>query len=309
MSPLTFDPAAKCPNFEAFMLRIMNNDTDMVQFLQRSIGYSITGSVREEVMFILYGPGGNGKTTLMQLLCDLFGPEYAAAADMSLLTRKKFGESNLSPEVAILSVKRLIYMSEPDQKERLNEAKLKKLVSNEDISARQLYTAPASYRPTHKLWLSTNHKPAISDSGDGLWRRLLLVHFDVEIPPEEQNKDFRLILIAEASGVLNWVLAGLRQYNLQSINPPAKVLKALKEWRGDTDPLLRFIGENCELGPNYMAPSSLLYKGYKAWADDNKERIVSSKDFKESMVLAGYRHQIRNNGSFYHGLRLTGESL
>ena len=308
MAPVTYDPSATCPTWDAFLARVQP-EQEMREFLARALGYSMTGGVKEKVMFFFWGVGANGKTTFLETWGRVLGEDYAHSADMSLLVRKKFGENGIPTDIASLAGKRFVILSETDQRERFNESKLKKLASNERINARKLYETPASFKAVHKLFLGTNYKPLLVGTDNGLWRRLLLVGWDVSIPEPEQNKNIQEDLAREASSILNWGLRGLADYLASGLMYPNKVIAETAEWRDDSDQLKNFIRDNCEVAGNYKVQSGMLYNAYKTWAAENKEFIVSSKDFRARVENVGYDSNHVESGTIFYGLRLKGQAL
>ena len=264
---VAYDPAAKSPNWDAFLDRIFAGKKDVVAYVQRVIGYCLTGDVNEEVLLVFWGKGANGKSTFRQTIFDLFG-DYAMAADASLLVaQKNSGGGGATPDVARLRGKRLVTINETAENDRLNEARLKYIVSHDTISARGLYENPFDFTPTHKAILTTNHKPVIRTGGEGTWRRLSLVPFTVTIPMAEREEDFREAkLMPELPGILNWAIAGLMSYHEEGLTPPPTVVDATEEYRKDMDVVGRWIEEKCVLDPAAKTATSQLYDNYKNWA-------------------------------------------
>jgi putative DNA primase/helicase len=222
---VAFDPAAACPDWLAFLDKVTGGDRSLSAYLKRVAGYTLTGSTREEVLFVPYGTGNNGKSTFRETLHEVLG-DYAVAADAALLIERK-APGGATPEIARLKGRRLVAINETAENDRLNEARVKFITSQDKITARNLYQDFFDFEPTHKTFLTTNHKPIIRGTDTGIWRRIHLLPFTVTIPSHEVEKDFReRRLIPELSGILNWALEGLRAYLREGLDPPAAVREA-----------------------------------------------------------------------------------
>lgn len=309
MADVVYDPSAICPQWDAFLLQVMDDDFEMVNFLARYAGYLLTGDVAEETFLVCEGDGANGKTTFNEVIASILGEDYAHTADMSLMTKKRFGGNTIPTDVAAMAGKRMVILSESDQQERLDEGRLKKLISNAKTSARALYKDPFAFRNAHKLVLETNHQPLIIDTTNGIWRRLKRIKWSVSIPEAQQNKRIQKDLLAEASGILNWMLRGLADYHKQGLVCPQKVIDATNEWRMESDPFNRFVEESAERHESYKVQSAILYSAYKTWCKENSEYILNSQKFKLAMEAHGFRHSKINGRSTFNGLRLQGMSI
>ena len=264
---VTFDPHAKCPNWKKFIDTITGGDVDLQSYIQRAVGYLLTGSVREEVMFVLYGTGRNGKSTFRETLHTLMG-DYALAADAGLLTERKRA-GGATEEIARLKGRRLVAVNETEENDHLNEARVKFITSQDTITARNLYGHLFDFFPTHKTLLTTNHKPIVRGTDEGIWRRVQLIPFTVTIDKNQLEKDFReKRLVPELSGVLNWMLDGLAAYQKQGSNPPVSVTGSTKEYREDMDVVGQWIAERCDVLPTASVATNEAYDDYFRWASD-----------------------------------------
>jgi len=219
-SPVCFDPAAKCPRFDVFLKEIFNDDVALVDYIQRSIGYCLTGSVREQCVFCRYGAGGNGKTTLCNVERYIFG-DYAVNLPFSALEMKNRNSNDL---VALVGA-RLATAAETNEGVRLNEARIKVLTGGDPITARKLYHEGFTFEPTHKLILAFNHKPIIADASEGMWRRVRLIPFTQQFKPD-QEMDLPDELRAEASGILAWAVRGCLLWQKEGLGEPPAVANA-----------------------------------------------------------------------------------
>lgn len=236
-----FDPKARAPRFLDFLTTILPDDA-VRDFVRRAVGYSLTGSVDEEVFFLAHGRGANGKSVFANVLSAMMG-EYAGSFGAALVTRGKH-ENEAQRMVARLPGLRLALVNETATGDLWDSARLKELASRERIAARKLYTESFDFWPTHKLWIRTNHLPGSLDAGDGFWRRCIPVGFAVQIPEADRMPDLdRRIIATELPGVLNWALEGARQWAEGGLRVPAVIRREAESYRQDTDLLGQWVAE------------------------------------------------------------------
>jgi len=282
-----FDPNAQCPNWSKFLDTITGGDRDLQSYMQRVTGYTLTGSTREEVMFVLYGTGSNGKSTYRETKHFLLG-DYALAADAGLLIERKT-PGGATPELARLKGCRLVSINETSENDHLNEARVKFITSQDKITARNLYQGFFDFDPSHKTDLTTNHKPIIRGTDIGIWRRIQNIPFLVTIPPEKAEKDFReRRLMPELAGILNWALDGLAAYLKQGLNPPKAVLASTEEYRADMDVIGQWINECCEGDPNATVVTADAYSNYAKWAEDEVGWVIKKLTFRRHLSDRGF---------------------
>jgi putative DNA primase/helicase len=306
---VAFDAAAKCPEWLKFLDTVTGGDADLQSYIQRAVGYTLTGSVREEVLFVLWGTGSNGKSTFRETLHALFG-DYALAADASLLTeRKKAGGA--TEEIARLKGRRFVAVNETAENDQLNEARVKFITSHDMISARNLYGHLFDFYPSHKSFLTTNHKPIVRGADEGIWRRVQLIPFTVTIDKKAVEKDFReRRLMPEVSGILNWALAGLAAYRKQGLNPPETVLASTQEYRDDMDVVGQWIAERCEVNPKASVPTSVAYDDYAIWATKEVGWELKKPRFRRQLSDRGFAAMKGAHGQrMIQGLRLNGAAV
>ncbi|GAB2660705.1 phage/plasmid primase, P4 family [Arenimonas aestuarii] len=241
-----FDPSALAPRWNAFLGQVFGSDPQLIDYVQRLAGYFLTGSMQEEVMVVGFGHGANGKSVFAEILRFILG-DYVCTADPSLLTGQRVG-GGPSPEAAQLAGKRLCLLNEARVGDRLDDGAVKKLVSTEKMSARKLYQEPFDFYPSAKLFLRTNHRPAIRDNSEGMWRRLHLLPFEAHFPPEKRDPRLREILESEATGILAWAVRGSVAWYGGGLRPPALVLEATRTYRADSDALGEWLAERTEGG-------------------------------------------------------------
>ncbi|AGT09700.1 DNA primase family protein [Paracoccus aminophilus] len=241
--PVEYDPEAKCPRFAAFLEQIQPNIA-MRQFIQRWFGLSMTGLDVQKLAFF-HGGGANGKSVLVDLMGRMMGDYSASARIESLTGKNKKGGSDSQPDLMPLIAARMVRTSEPEEGERLQEGLIKALTGGEPMMIRALYADFITFRPIFKLTISGNHLPDIRGGDDGIWRRLMLVNFPVQIPEEKRipKKELDEILWAERSGILNWLVQGALDYLEKGLAEPQEVLEATGSYRKDSDPIGTFLAD------------------------------------------------------------------
>lgn len=262
-----FDEHARSPTFETFLKRVQP-DPDIRAFLQRFAGYCLLGLTVEQCLVFFYGAGRNGKSTFVDLLCEILG-DYAVTLSIdSFAGETRRGGSEATPDLARLPGARLVAASEPEMGVKLKDALIKTLTGGEKIAVRRLHQDFFEVLPQFKIMLSGNHKPRIDDTSDGIWRRVYLVPWEVQIPVEEVDRELPTKLRAEAEGVLAWMIAGALDYLNFGLRPPEKVLAATREYREESDPIGAFVRNACIVTGREEDVSSPgdLHSGYSNWA-------------------------------------------
>jgi putative DNA primase/helicase len=276
LAPVEYRPQASCPQWLAFLARITRQDEDLIGFLQRAVGYSLTGDTSEQCLFLLHGSGANGKSTFIEVLRALLG-DYARQADASTFLHKD--QDTVRNDLARLAGVRFVSAVEAAAGRRLAEVLVKQITGGDTITARFLYHEHFEFDPTFKVWLAANHKPEIRGTDYAIWRRIHLIPFTVTIPKEEQDKRLLQKLKAELPGILNWALQGCQEWQREGLCEPGKVQEATKEYREEMDPLGSFLNDCCTLSPGVQAPAADLYRAYTKWCQANGEDPLTQHVF------------------------------
>lgn len=289
LAPVRYDPKATCQTWLAFLERIMDGNAGLIQFLRRAVGYSLTGDTSEQCLFLLYGTGKNGKSTFLETLKAILG-EYARQADPASFMAGRAGESGgARPDLVALRGARFVPAIETESTHRLAESVLKSLTGGDTISVRGLYEAQQEFTPQFKLWLAANYKPDVRGRDQGIWRRIKLVPFTVQIPEEERDKGLKDKLLAEASGILNWALEGCQDWLERGLRVPPEVDAATAEYQEDTDVLAAWIREKCVQAGYAVARLSDLFSSYSAYAESGNERPVTSRALCKMLQDRGFK--------------------
>jgi P4 family phage/plasmid primase-like protien len=279
-APVSFDLAAECPTFLRFLDRIFANDNDLIGFLQRAIGYSLTGEAGEQCLFVLVGNGANGKSTLIGVLQDLLG-DYAQQTPMeTLMVTKASGVGN---DIARLRGARFVAALEAEAGHRLAEAKIKQLTGGDRVAARFLYKEHFEFTPQFKLWLATNQLPVINETQEAIWRRFRVIPFEVTIPEAERDPALPEKLRAELPGILNWAISGCLDWQQGGLRPPAKVSNATKAYRAEMDVVAQFIEDCCVEEPMAEETVKALYDSFTDWCRLNGEQATGQRTFSQRL--------------------------
>lgn len=295
LAPVNYVPDAQCPTFEKIVLEIFDGDANVVDFMQRFFGYSLTGMTTDQVMLIPWGDGSNGKSTLLGVIQQVMGKDYCGPAAPKLLEGTR---SDRHPtEIADLYGKRLVIASEAEEGSQLREAFLKLATGGDVLKGRFMHKDFFEFEPTHKFVLQTNHKPEVKGVDYGIWRRLLLVPFEVTFGDQAaidageakrlKDKDLPAKLASEQEGVLAWMVRGCMDWQKQGLAPPEKVQAATSTYRGEQDRIGQFIDERCELATKYSIARDDLYRVYCVWAEQNGYFPLGINKFHRQLIKAG----------------------
>ncbi|MEI7456687.1 MAG: phage/plasmid primase, P4 family [Nitrosomonadales bacterium] len=287
---VAYDAGAECPLFMRFF-EVVQPEADMRQFIQKLAGYILTGGVGEQKLFFFYGAGANGKSVLIELLAWLLG-EYAGKIATEMLMHQQRNSAGPSPDIVSLKGRRLVYANETEEGRRLAEARVKDFTGGDGLVGRVPYgKADINFQPTHKLIMLGNHRPEITDMSNGMWRRIALVPFDVTIPEADRDPHLLEKLKAEGSGILNWMLAGLRQYQRHGLKPPAKITGATAAYKNEMDIVGEWIDEQCDTGAGAAECKSKVYRAYHHWAESNGHRPMAQGKLTRRLGDRGYKQQ------------------
>lgn len=298
-----FDPDAKALLWENFINHILNEDRELVEFVQRSIGYSLTGSVSEQVLLFLYGNGANGKSTLLNTILALLG-DYASQAAPKLLMKG----NRHSTEIADLQGKRFVSTVEVEEGRQMAEVLVKQITGGDRIKARYMYRDFFEFEPTFKIWLAANYKPVIRGTDHAIWRRIRLIPFEITIPEEEQDKNLTEKLILELPGILNWAIEGCRKWQETGLTTPDIVKRATAAYRSEMDILAQFIDEICYQGGECEASAKMLYEEFSSWGGQTGEKPWSRRMLGLRLGERGFTKKRGMYGVIWKGIGIKNHS-
>jgi putative DNA primase/helicase len=304
LAPVEYIPGATCPRWLSFLERIMDGNRGLMDYLQRVVGYALTGDVREQCLWFLHGTGCNGKSTFLDTLRQLLG-DYAIQAVSELLLVK--AHDSHPTERADLFGKRFVATIETDQGKHIAEALMKQLTGGDRIRARRMRQDFFEFPPTHKIFLAANHKPVIRGTDLAVWRRVKLVPFLVTITEQEKDKTLPEKLRAEWPGILAWAVGGCLRWQRDGLGEPAEVTQATAAYRAEQDMIQGFLNECCTIFPQASVQASILFEAYGKWSGD---RWTSQKAFSQRLQEKGFECRTGHGGyKFYHGVGLPAGDL
>lgn len=285
MAAVDYDPDAAAPVWEQ-TLSVWHPDEAMRGYLRRIAGYAFTGCTHEQVFVIHQGRGRDGKSTFMNALRELAG-DYGEVADVrTFLDSGPRGGGDATPDLARLAGDcRFLSVAEPPRGAKLNEAMIKSFTGGAPIVARRLRQDLFAFTPRPKVFMEANSRPVIKGDDEGIWRRIRLVMWEHQLAQDDVDSDLPRKLRREASGILNWVIAGVGDWLSDGLNEPPRVAEAMDDYRKGSSPFGEWFAERIELDPMAKVPASALYADYKAWCEDQgTERIMSQTAFGAALA-------------------------
>ncbi|MCZ2174223.1 MAG: phage/plasmid primase, P4 family [Burkholderiales bacterium] len=280
----TATPGGDCPQWMAFLSDIAGGDVDLQVYLQRMVGYCLTGVTSAHALFFLYGTGANGKSVFANVISTILG-DYAATASMDTFVETR-GDRHPT-DLAGLRGARFVTAIETEQGRRLNESKVKAITGGDKISARFMRQDFFEYTPQFKPVIVGNHKPAIRNIDEAMKRRMHMIPFTVTIPPERRDGRLTEKLLAERDGILVWAVAGCLSWQREGLRPPASVVSATEEYFEAEDALGRWLDERCVREPNAKSLTAELFTDWKQWAETSGEFIGSQRRFSDLLITRG----------------------
>lgn len=311
VASVDFTPDTDATRWEQFLLEITGGDVEVVAFLQRLLGYCITGNTKDHILPVFYGRGRNGKDTFIETIGYVLG-DYASAGTSDLLIEQSGYSGQANPHIFNLMGKRVVWVTETSEGSHLNVNQVKYLTGAGRLVARPLYGNPVEFDATHHIILFTNHKPRVpSESEDyAIWKRLILVPLSfsfVDNPtrPNERQRDPELKdkLRAEAEGILVWLVEGCLEWQKQGLNPPDSIRNATREYARSEDIIGLFIEECCEISSDGEIPASDLLEAYNQWAIQNGYPSLSARKLSDRVTQDFEKTRI-SRGMVYRGLKL-----
>ena len=304
---------AKCPNFDKFIKEVFGGDGELISWIQRAFGYSLTGSVQEQVLFICYGTGANGKSTLLETISKILG-DYSTNADFEMFLSNQKSDVRVMEAVGELKGIRLALASEVDASKRFNESLVKRLTGGDTLRGTKLHMGAFQFEPQHKLWFLCNHIPFARDGSHGFWRRIKVIPFAQQFQGASLDSSLPDKLWAEREGILAWMVRGAVTWSeeLQNTNATTglgsckAIDQSIEEYRYDNDLSARFI-EDCLVRENDSGSIGAreLYYAYQRWWSDNSDEDTPSEGiFSRRMEERGLKKTRTKAGVVYKGVKL-----
>lgn len=288
-----------------FLDDVTNGDKELQEYLQKCVGYSLSGSIREQCCFFLYGMGNNGKSTFLDTISDLLGT-YASNVQPDTIMMKK-NDSGANSDIARLKSTRFVTSEEPTEGVRLNEGLVKQLTGGGKVTCRFLYGDEFEYEPEFKIWIGTNHKPVIRGTDVGIWRRIRLIPFEVNIPKDKVDKNLKWKLRKELPQIMKWAVDGCIKWQKDGLELPKCVEQATQEYKVEMDILANFMESCIEIDyvNGELISAQDLFALYGAWAKKNNEFEMTSRKFFIEIAKKLPEKKRRGSGMFYPNIRET----
>ena len=304
------EPEAECPKFEEFMQAAVP-DAGMRTYVQRALGYSMLGDADQRALFVLYGPSGTGKSTLIETMQHVFG-SYGTTAQSGTFRSIK-NEKTPTNDLHELRGRRFVTSSETAEGTNFDEELLKRLTGRDGVRSRALYQESVEWVPECTLWLATNNAPRFNSDDNAIWSRVKLIPLTTVFLGKEQVFDYaRTVLFPEAAGIMNWLIEGLRQYLAHGLGEPEQLTELNSEHRVNSDSVARFVADKIADG-SYLDSGTMkatdLYLGYVEWCRQVGERSLGSRRFMNRMESAMPQYtKIRDTSGtwVYQGLSRAG---
>ena len=312
-----YEEAAACPQWETFISEIFEEKQDVIDFVQRALGYSLTGDTREEVILILHGSGANGKTVLIETVAAVLG-DYVRHSPADTWTASATPQA--SHDLAALVGARFVPVVETERGKQLAEARIKQATGRDKIPARHMYKDWFEYQPQFKLWFATNHRPKIKGSDHAIWRRVYLIPFLVRFVDKAKADDeggrrvkdpgLSAKLKQEMPGILAWMVRGCLEWQrLKGLNPPEKVLAATQDYQTSEDNISGFIEDCCNVRRSFTDRFGRLYAGYLLWCEANEEEPQSRKAFGLTLSERGHNADRKTTDRVRQGIALKADFI
>ena len=296
--PVQYHVKAECPRWQQFLHQVFQRDGELIGFVQRALGYSLTGSVREQVLFLCYGTGSNGKSVFLDMLRNVLG-DYAMNIPFTVLELQQ--RPSLTNDLASMAGRRLVTSSETNESTRLNEARIKALTGGDPITARFLYSESFTYEPVAKFWLAVNHLPRVRDDSYGFWRRVRVLPFNEQFTGDDADKGLPFKLLEELPGILNWGVQGALNWRLVGLAPPSAVMTATQAYRKDNDELDGFVADCCVVADGVRAEPGHLFSEYQRWSKEQgilERHRLGSRSFG-TRIRERFGDSVSSNGKRY----------
>jgi len=269
------------------LLEVFKGDNEMVGYIQRALGYTLTGHITEEVLFFAHGYGCNGKSVFANVLVGIMG-DYAVTAPASMLTARKDADRPRN-DVARLCGARLVLANETQSGDRFDEQLIKTLVSRERITARFLHREYFEFQPTFKLWIRGNHKPIITGDDLGIWRRVQLLPFTRTFTETEIDPNLEVKLLTERDGILRWIVDGALSGKREGLKTAKVVQQASNTYREECDVLGEWLDTECELKIDKKIKQQTMYEIYRLWCHQNGMHSMAKKSFTRKLAERGIK--------------------
>jgi len=304
---VVFDEKEECPEWMLFLNQIFKGDNDLIEYMQRLAGYSLTADISEQSIYFLVGGGSNGKSTFVNIIKKIMG-DYGLQTNSNTFIKKK--DAGANNDIARLVNSRFVSAVESEEGEKLQESLVKTITGGEPLLARFLRQEFFEFTPEFKVFFTTNHKPIIGGVDDGIWRRVKIIPFTLNLKPHQRDKKLEEKLSLEMPGILNWVLAGCLKWQKSGLKEPRVVAEATGNYKEDMDILAPFLSEVCYIdepkNETIRIEAKELYNVYDKWCFGSGERSLGNRSFYRMLETKGFgKVKGAGNKTFLTGITLT----
>jgi len=294
-----YNKKAEAPRWLQFLDEIFKGDEGLIAFVQRAVGYCLTGSTKEQVFFFCYGTGSNGKSVFLSTLRALFG-DYATNAKFATFVQEKNNKGH-DDELMTLEGARIVTSAESRALGALADDILKIITGGDPLTGSRKYEHTRTFMPKFKLWMAANRLPKVKDYTEAFWRRVILLPYKERFCGAQVDKNLTAKLKKELPGILNWAIEGCLLYQDEGLNPPQRCYDAVAAWRADNDPLVDFL-ETCRTGDKLEIKVSDLYHAYETWCIANEQKAFYINTFSQMVEAHGYDREKRRDGRYFLGI-------
>ena len=304
LAPQRVGVAGGAIRWRSFLSEVFDYDNELIDWLQRFLGYALTGLIDEQIFLFAFGLGANGKSVLLRVLGNIWG-DYARVIQPETLMLQTRTSSGPTPDLARLAGARLVLGSETEEGKALSEALVKQLTGGDTLTARELYAAPFEFRPAFKLILAGNHRPSIRGTDHGIWRRIRLLPFTRRFAQEQQDPGMAEKLLAESDDILAWLVEGAERYLRHGLGiTPRCVLTATEIYRSDEDVVGEWMAERTD--PSGVTQSAVLYADFQGWCSQTGHESLTVQSFGRRLAERGLPKDHSRAGAKYLGISLVG---
>lgn len=302
-----FKENATCPIWDNFLNQIFKGDAALIDYMQRLIGYSLTGDISEQSMYFLVGGGSNGKSTFINTVKKIMGDYGSQTNSDTFIKKKNDGANN---DIARLSSARFVSAVESEEGEKLQESLVKTITGGEPITARFLRQEFFEFLPEFKVFFTTNHKPIIGGVDEGIWRRVKIIPFTLNLKPHERDKKLEEKLSLEMPGILNWAIQGCTKWQQSGLQEPQVVKDATGNYKAEMDIIAPFLEEMCYIdepkNESIKIEAKELYNVYDSWCHKSGERALGNRSFYRMLETKGFgKMKGAGNKTYLTGITLT----
>ena len=303
-----YNPTCAIPLWKQLMEKITGGDKEYMRYIQKALGYALTGDISEQAIFILYGTGSNGKSTMLNIFAALLNG-YAQSTSSDTFMQKK--NESVNNDIARLKGARFVSAIEMEEGKRLAESLIKSMTGGDKLVTRFLYGEFFEYVPQFKVFLAVNHKPMIRDTTKSIWRRIKLMPFTNTFTEQERDKHFASkIMASEMPGILAWAVQGCLLWQQEGIIEPDVVAAANRDYNEEMDSFSHFFDECCVVRDGARVTNKMLRAKYKEWCVDNGEHELSQRPFSQKLLERGFekKKSSSSGGQEWYGFGLAGEA-